>query len=147
MKLATAFQFKVTFGGAPQDVDASFQEVSGIGPEMETEPVAEGGENRFVHQLPKAMKHPRLNLKRGVGPFNSPLLAWCRKTLEAGLTQPIQPKLLNVMLLDAENNALHTWSFANAYPVHWEVEGFDATKNELAVERIEIAYAFSKREK
>lgn len=147
MKLATAFQFKVSFGSAPQDVDASFQEVSGIGPELETESLQEGGENRFVHQLPKAMKHPRLTLRRGIAPFNSPLLAWCRKTLEAGLTQAIEPKLLHVMLLDAENNALHSWSFANAYPVSWSVEGFESTKNELAVEKIEIAYAFSKREK
>jgi hypothetical protein len=43
-----AFYFKVTFS-AKGDEDAAFQEVSGIGSQIETEPYAEGGENRFVH--------------------------------------------------------------------------------------------------
>ena len=32
---------------------------------MEIETVVEGGENRFVHRLPKPVKHPNLVLKRG----------------------------------------------------------------------------------
>ena len=53
-----AFHFQVTFGASDSGSDTSFQEVSGIGTELEVEPFAEGGENRFVHQLPKAVKHP-----------------------------------------------------------------------------------------
>lgn len=96
-----AFHFTVSFGSTPPAVDGSFQEVSGIAPELETEPVAEGGENRFVHQLPKAMKNPRLTLKRGVAALDSQLVAWCRNVLEGGLVRPIVPKLLHVFLLDA----------------------------------------------
>jgi phage tail-like protein len=58
-----AFYFTVTFGNGVQVPDASFSEVSGISLEMETEAVVEGGENRFVHQLPKGIKHPNLELK------------------------------------------------------------------------------------
>ena len=108
--------------------------------------MAEGGENRFVHQLPKAMKNPRLTLKRGVAALDSQLVAWCRNVLEGGLVRPIVPKLLHVFLLDANGAPLRAWSFANAYPVRWEVESFNSTKNELALEKIELSYAYSKRE-
>ncbi|HUG26170.1 phage tail protein [Piscinibacter sp.] len=141
-----AFHFSVSFGPLPLDLDSSFREVSGIGPEMETETVAEGGENRFVHVLPKAVKHPRLVLKRGISPYGSPLMLWCRAALEGGLVSAIEPKLVHLFLLNELSLPVRAWSFANAYPVKWEVDGFQATKNEVAVEKIELCYAFSKRE-
>jgi phage tail-like protein len=141
-----AFHFAVSFGAAPPAVDGSFQEVSGIAPEIETEPVAEGGENRFVHQLPKAVKNSKLMLKRGVAGLESPLVKWCRDVLEGGLVKPISPKVVHVFLLDGSGTPLRAWSFANAYPVRWEVEPFNSTKNELALEKIELSYAYSKRE-
>ena len=52
----TAFCFKVAFAGSTE-VDQAFQEVRGIGADLETEEVAEGGENRFTHRLPKTIKH------------------------------------------------------------------------------------------
>ncbi|HET7792858.1 MAG TPA: phage tail protein, partial [Rhizobacter sp.] len=134
-----AFQFAVGIGeSSTARKDSSFREVSGIGPEMETETVAEGGENRFVHVLPKAMKHPRLSLRRGIATLDSPLVAWCQKVLEGGLAQAIVPKPVHVFLLDENGEAVRAWSFENAWPVHWEVEGFNATKNEVAVEKIEL---------
>lgn len=144
--LPVAFQFTVTFGTQPQDSDGSFQEVQGIGPELETEDVAEGGENRFVHHLPKGMKHPRLVLKRGIAPNSSRLVQWCQAVLEGGLVRPVYPKLLHVFLLDENGGPLRAWSFDNAFPVRWEVEAFGAQKNEVALETIELSYNFSKRE-
>jgi phage tail-like protein len=141
-----AFYFAVTFGTQPKDTDSSFREVSGIAPEMETESVVEGGENRYVLALPKAVKHPRLVLKRGIAHDRSRLLTWCRNALEGGLNGPIVPKQVNLFLLDGLGRPLRTWSFANAWPVKLEVEAFNATKNEVAVEKIELSYAFSKRE-
>lgn len=141
-----AFHFAVSFGTAARDADCSFREVSGIGPEIETETVVEGGENRYVYQLPKAAKHPRLVLKRGVARFESRLVTWCRNVLEGGLSQPVVPKLLHVALLGENGQPLRLWSFENAYPVKWEVEAFNSTKNEVALEKVELSYLFSKRE-
>lgn len=141
-----AFHFTVTLGVLPNIIDVSFREVSGIGPELETEAVTEGGENRFVYQLPKAVKSPRLVLKRGVASMASPLVLWCKSVLEGGLAKPIYPKLIHVFLLDEKGLPLRVWSFDNAFPVKWEVEGFQSTKNEVALEKIEFSYAFSKRE-
>lgn len=140
-----AFYFKVTFS-AKGDEDAAFQEVSGIGSRIETESYAEGGENRFEYRLPKAVRHPRLVLKRGIAPYDSPLVEWCKSVLEDGFSKPIEPKLIHVMLLNEEGAAARMWSFADAYPVNWEVESFNATKNAVAIEKIELAYTTSRRE-
>lgn len=141
-----AFYFTVSFGTAIRDADCSFREVSGIGAEMETETVVEGGENRFVYQLPKAVKHQRLVLKRGVAPFKSRLVTWCRNVLEGDLTHPFSTKLMHVHLLDEKGEPLRSWSFENAYPVKWDVEPFQSNKNEVALEKIELTYLYSKRE-
>lgn len=141
-----AFYFTVSFGPLPLLADSSFREVSGIGPEMDTETVYEGGENRFAHVLPKAVKHPRLVLKRGVASIVSPLVRWCKSTLEGGLAQGIEPRLVHVFLLNEMSLPLRAWSFENAYPVKWDVEPFNSTKNEVALEKIELCYAYSKRE-
>jgi phage tail-like protein len=141
----SAFYFRVSFTARGRNVDAAFREVGGIGPEMETETVSEGGENRFVHTLPKAVKHPRLVLKRGIAPFDSPLVQWCKSVLEDGLAQPIKPQQLLVVLMDEAGQPLRNWNIQNAYPVRWEIEPFQSTKNEVAIEKIDLCYAYSTR--
>ena len=59
-----AFHFRVTIMGNLL-TDTSFQEVDGLVSKMETESVAEGGQNLFQHQLPKGISHQNLVLKRG----------------------------------------------------------------------------------
>jgi phage tail-like protein len=138
-----AFQFVVSFDGTLKDPEGAFHEVSGIGTEMELETVVEGGENSFVHQLPKGVKHTRLALRRGVASQRSRLTAWCRSTLENGLQKRIEPRDVRVFLLDEEGRPLRGWLFANAYPVKWSVDGFDAAQNKMAIEAIELAYTTS----
>jgi phage tail-like protein len=95
-----AFHFGVAFGGGGSGDDTSFQEVSGIGAELELETVAEGGENRFVHQLPKAVKYPKLVLKRGIAKIDSSLVEWCKSVLEQDYIEEIETRDLEVRLLN-----------------------------------------------
>lgn len=138
-----AFYFKVVVAGSPVDSETSFQEVRGIGAELDTEEVVEGGENRFVHRLPKAVKHPQLELKRGITAADSKLADWCRSIFESGWSQPIKPALVTVYLLDENGNPARAWTFADAYPVKWEVDEFKSTKNEVAIESIVLSYTYS----
>ncbi|TCM86128.1 phage tail protein [Rhodovulum steppense] len=141
-----AFQFAVSFAGAgPSVSDAAFQEVSGLESGIDTEAVVEGGENRFVHLLPKPARPSPLRLKRGLTPAASGLVAWCKASIENDLAEPIMPKDVIVSLLDGEGEAVASWSVGRAYPVKWSVGTFDAMKNELALETIELAYATLKR--
>ncbi len=141
----SAFYFKVAFAATLGMSDTSFQEVSGIGSEVETEPYAEGGENRYVHQLPKSIKHPKLVLKRGIASSTSPLLIWCRSVFEGDFSASIKPMAVMVYLMNENKVPIRAWSFANAYPVNWDVESFNSTKNEVAIEKIELSYNYSNR--
>lgn len=112
---------------------------------LDVEAVVEGGENRFVHQLPKPAKNPNLKLKRALTDYNSDLVKWVQASIERDLAKRIEPKDLTISLLDAEGDPVASWSLTNAYPVKWQVGGFDAMKNELALETIELAYHTIKR--
>ena len=143
--LPSAFYFTVVLPASLSSVDTSFQEVTGIGSEIQTEEVVEGGENRYVHQLPKSISHPKLVLKRGIAKVDSPFIKWCISALEGDFASPIEPLLINVQLLNGEQAPIRAWSFANAYPVNWEVDSFNSTKNEVAIETIQLAYTYSNR--
>lgn len=143
--LPVAFYFKVTFQNPSGITDTSFQEVSGISTEMNTEDIQEGGENRFVHKVPKGMKHGNLVLKRGVADMKSPLIKWCLKVLEGDLGEAISPQTIEVSLLDESGSAIRSWSITNAFPVKWEVDNFDAKKNDVVIETLEFTYTYLKR--
>lgn len=141
-----AFYFKVVVGPpAGLLTDNSFQEVSGIQSEIETESVVEGGENRFVHKLPKGVKNSDLQLKRGIAPLTSPLVIWCKATMELGFSLPIRPLPVMVYLMNENKVPVRGWSFNSAYPLKWEVESFNSTKNEVAIEKIVLSYTNSNR--
>ena len=143
--LPVAFHFSVKFCGDAPDIDSAFREVSGLGTEMDVETVVEGGQNMFVHQLPKPVRHSRLVLSRGVATMDSRLLQWCHDVLEGGLVKPISPLLLQISLLNVVGQPLRVWVVQNAYPVKWSVEAFHATRNEVAIERIELVHAGAMR--
>ena len=146
-ELPVAFQFEVLLAGRAGLQAAAFREVSGIESEIETEAVVEGGENRFVHQLPKGVKHPRLVLKRGVAGEGNELLAWCRRVFEEKLAVPITPLQVQVRLLAADAAPLRSWTFEGAYPVKWSVDALQSTKSEVAIESIELAYTALSRDR
>jgi phage tail-like protein len=142
-EMPVAFAFKVEFlnlpthGGALQ---CSFQEVSGMEQALETEDVPEGGENRFVHQLPVRARPGRLVLKRGLVDRGSAFMSWCSDVLQGGLDQPIPVADVKVQLFGADNTPLMAWTCNAAYPVRWALDSFESTKNEAAIEEIELAY-------
>ncbi|WP_195822710.1 phage tail protein [Roseobacter sp. MH60115] len=141
-----AFHFSVVFVGmVPPVPDMAFQEVSGLESGIDLEPLVEGGENRFVHQLPKPATRSNLQLKRGMTTAASGLVQWCKSTLEGDFAEAIVPKDINVSLLNQMRIPVASWSVGNAFPVKWSVGNFDAMKNELAIETIELAYTTLKR--
>ena len=127
------------------DVDASFQEVSGIQAEFGTEEVVEGGENRFAHRLPKQAKYSNLVLKRGVVTESSVLAEWVGQTIGASLSLPIVPQNILVTLLNASGIPSIAWGFVNAYPLRWEVGPLDSMDNKILTESLEFSYNYFER--
>lgn len=135
-----AFHFKVAFAAMGGVFDTSFQDVSGIKASIETETYRELGENGFVYQLPKPPTYPNLVLKRGIAGLDSPLVQWCKSVFEGDFAQPIKTMEMMVYLMDENAIPQRAWGFTDAFPVSWDVDSFNSTKNEVAIETIELRY-------
>ena len=143
--LALSFYFSVSLNdtkGKMKIDNEPFQEVSGLEGGLDTEDIVEGGENRFVHQLPKAPRARRLKLRRAMTYKDNPFTTWCNGFLGDFLDKPVNALDINIALLDSntKHEPLINWNITRAYPIKWEAEGFDSMKNELSFEVIELAY-------
>lgn len=155
-KYVPAFHFEVTFlsvalglGGLLENVvngdgniGMAFSEVSGISAELQTEEVGEGGNNMFKYRLPKPAKYNNLVLKRALSTTPSVLIMWAN---EAIYNFNFSPCTAIVTLLNENHIPVKVWAFNNAYPVKLEVSSLSASKSELVIETLELAYNFSKR--
>jgi phage tail-like protein len=121
--------------------DASFQEASGLEAKIELEPVKEGGENRYIHQLPGQTTTPNLVLRRGYVTRPSFLSEWAAQTIGANLSAPILTQALVVMLLGPDRLPRVAWNLYRAWPVRWVTGPFDANRNEVLTEVLEFTYA------
>ncbi|KUR72078.1 phage tail protein [Novosphingobium sp. FSW06-99] len=142
---AFAFSVGVSSASSPVlsgSIDAGFQDVSGIDSSVEIVELVEGGLNTHVHQLPGVTKHSNLVLKRGYVTQKSALADWAEQSVGSTLGSPIVTQTISVFLLDANGNALVTWTFLNAWPVKWEVGPFDSTNSsKVLTQSLEIAYS------
>ena len=135
------FHFSVEFTDIEMSKnDHQFQSVSGLSVDLETEEIAEGGENRFKHKIPVRTKYPNLVLKRGVL-LDSKVIEWCRKALE---NFEISPTNITVKLLDEKHEPLQTWDVRHAYPIKWSIGDFNAEENKLVIETLELSYNYFK---
>jgi phage tail-like protein len=134
--IPVAFYFQVLI----QNGDFAFKEVSGLSTEFETETIVEGGNNDYVHVVPKNVKHGNLVLKRALKPVKKDDVVWL-SSFFYGLKFPISTVSITINLLQRDGTPVYSWNCENAYPVKWEVDGLDAEKNSVLIETIELAYS------
>jgi phage tail-like protein len=132
------FHFRVEVLGMSNDNDMRFTEVSGLSVEVSTEEVAEGGENRFIQKYPTRRKYPELVLKRGLL-VASEVFGWIRDCVDR---DRIEPKNIDVKLLNDEHEPLLTWHVVNAFPTKWAVSDLNATANTVVVETLQLYYQY-----
>jgi phage tail-like protein len=120
----------------PLVVLGQFQEVKGLGSELEVMSYAEGGLNDFLHQLPVRHSWSRITLKRGL--IRDPgLFFW----YAAGLTQTLGARRNGaITLLTPAGTPAIAWSFFDAIAVKWMGPDLSAMQNAVAIEGIEIAH-------
>jgi phage tail-like protein len=144
------FHFKVEFigvDGMDNDTEQRFQDVSGLSFDIETEPLREGGENRFEYKLPKRTKYPNLVLKRGLR-TNKVLVDWINSAMNTFFTVVVydfKPADIMVTLLDESDQPVAVWNVYQAYPVKWSVSDFKSTENTVVIESVELAYQYFER--
>lgn len=134
-----AFYFQVDFVGPLDIEDMAFLEVSGMTMELETQEIDMGGGHKRV--VPMRQKHGNLVCKRPLHIIVlSDLSLWTHATMMGGVDEKITPCDLIVKLLDAEGDPQCGWYIKGAFPVKWDIAGFDSKKNDVALETIEFAY-------
>lgn len=113
-----------------------FQEVRGLGADLEVTPYSEGGVNDYVHQLPVRHSWTRITLKRGLT-IGRGLWEW----YEAGLTQSLGARRDgSVILLSPGGLPVSAWEFYGGLAAKWVGPDFNATQNAVALESVEIAH-------
>lgn len=130
------FSFWVSFEFSNEKVDMAFQDVSGIGMELQTEDLIEGGENRYTQKLPLRASNTPLVLKRGLA-IQSSLTSWCADAIQ---NLDINPTSVIVALLNENREPIIAYRFLNAYPLKWSISNFNAESSNIVIESLELYY-------
>ena len=115
-------------------VPVVFSTCSGIGSSSEVIEVRDGNSNT-TFKGPGRTTFRNVTCSRPVTLDNS-LYQW-RKQVETG--DPAMKKSFTIVLLE-KNRVVKAWTFSKGWPVKWELSEFDASKNEVAIETLEIAH-------
>jgi phage tail-like protein len=142
------FYFSVSFTDSGGEKFSSFSEVQGLSVKINTEVVADGGENGFKYRLPTGATYENLVLKRGLK-VESSLIAWFNKAIQEFTFEPktVTVRLLAVDSKPTGDKALAVWDFLQAYPIGWNIGGLKSTDNNVVVESLELAYTKFVRKK
>lgn len=133
-----AYNFLVQVTGvAPngQDVQASFTEVSGLTVDIQPIEYRAGNypENHVIKET-GLTKHSNLVLKRGIT-GHMDFWNWIKMSMN-GQTQRAEGA---IMLLDENRQEVMRWTFRRGWPVKHTGPSLGATKNEIAMETLELS--------
>ena len=92
--------------------------------------------NDSTHKLVGATKWKNLVLKRGFG--GPELIKWRAKWLAPGRKKRCGG-VIEQLAADGKT-VVAKWTFREGWPVKWELSELDASKNEIAIETLEIAH-------
>lgn len=133
-----------------------FKSVSGFYEEVEYETIREGGNNSNEIILPTRVKTSNITCEKGVT-YDRSLYNWLNDIKDGkyhkrgmiliatggrvnadylsgiGMSVPFLSTVEGIVPI------LKMWSFSGALPVKWEIGNFDATGNDVLIEKLEIA--------
>ncbi len=116
-----------------------FREVTGLDSETEVieHRVTGKGGNLVVHKVPGALKWPNIVLRRGITD-DKRLHDW-RKQIENGGIEANR-KNGSVTLYAPDGKVVCKYTFKKAWPCKFKGPALDSTKNEIAIEELELAH-------
>lgn len=136
----TSYYFKVLIGGT----ELGFREVSGIKATVEVEEVEEGGTRNEAPKILKKMNFESVSLKKGLVKGHSMAIEVFEQfNLKFNIHSSGETLTYNdviITMMSGDDKDIFSWILHEAYPLSWEISGFDAMKNELSVETLELNY-------
>lgn len=139
MTLPLSSRFAVVIfalGVVPNPIDLRFQRVSGLSASISTVSVREGGQQLYTHRLPDMVSYENLVLERGFM-VGSPL------NIEFNIAfsqMKFAPSNVMVTLLNEDAQPIAGWMFMQAFPVRWSTADLDASRDEVLIDTLELAY-------
>ncbi|MCA3422620.1 MAG: phage tail protein [Roseomonas sp.] len=139
MTLPLSSRFAVVFfalGVVPNPIDLRFQRVSGLSASISTVTVREGGQQLYTHRLPDMVSYENLVLERGFM-VGSPL------NIEFNVAFSLMkfaPSNVMITLLNEDAVPIAGWMFVQAFPVRWATADLDASRDEVLIDTLELAY-------
>jgi phage tail-like protein len=139
MTLPLSSRFAVVIfalGVVPNPIDLRFQRVSGLSASISTVSVREGGQQLYTHRLPDMVSYENLVLERGFM-VGSPL------NIEFNMAfsqMKFAPSNVMVTLLNDDALPIAGWMFVQAFPVRWSTADLDASRDEVLIDTLELAY-------
>lgn len=119
-----------------------FMEISGLEVKVDVDPIKEGGQNDYVHQVPRGMTWTNITLKRGITQGNG-LFDWLAQAAGEQFAKSgnkVTRHTAAITLIGPGGKRLRAWEFDAAFPVKWTGPNFSASSSEAAVETLEFTH-------
>lgn len=135
-----AFCFKVTIAiNGEQTINSFFKSVGGVKQETEVVDYKSGGVNNATYKLLGAAKWSNLVLKRGFTD-SVDLMDWRNAWVKPGGDKKRATVTVQQLNTQLQEVAGLRWEFVDCWPCKWELSEFDAAKNEIVIETLELAH-------
>ena len=128
------FKFRLTIPGLPSGI--GFQKVSGLSQEVGVTEYDEGGYD-YTHKLPGRPKVGEVTAERGSYADKS-----FQELLQKTLTDKSMRNTIILEQLDRYGSAVRTYKLAEAWVSKWEGSDFDASSDDVAIEKITIQFEY-----
>lgn len=128
------FKFRLTIPGLPSGI--GFQKVSGLSQEIGVTEYDEGG-YAYTHKLPGRPKVGEVTAERGSYADKS-----FQNLLQQTLTNPDMRNTIIFEQLNRYGEAVRTYKLAEAWVSKWEGSDFDASSDDVAIEKITIQFEY-----
>ncbi len=134
------FKVEVSVDGIT-GLSAFFKTVTGLKYETDVVDFKEGGVNLSTHRLVGSTKWANIVLSRGFcqGDSMKPLLAWRDAWMDESKAK-LKRANGKITMLRTDLSPACSWEFIDGWPCKWEGPDLDASKSELAIEKLEIAH-------
>jgi phage tail-like protein len=125
---------------------AAFQQATLPGPAIGTVTYREGTDPGYLRPISGLTTYPNLTLAKGLTD-STDLYDWFQLVSQQGSAAKGAKKNVSLIQLDARGTDKCRWNIINAWPITYEVNGFDATSEAVVVETFTIAMDYMNRVK
>lgn len=113
----------------------TFTACEGLGFEVTVEPVTEGGNHLFIHQLPGRIKYTNIKLTRAVTKDTAKVASW----VASMASKPVRTTA-SITAMTSLSQPVATWSLIGVIPIKWTGPQLSVDSPKVATETLELAH-------